>query len=432
MTAEKRFDRDFADLLVELAEPEFPDYFQEALERAVSHRQRPAWTFPERWIPMGVLTRRLPLFPALPGRTVGILLMLLLALLATVVIGVGALLLQERPAPPFGIASNGVIAYGHEGDIYTRDLRTGESRLIVDGPAFDVGPWFSRDGTQIIFVRLLETEPQEVVAVMSVGVDGSNQRTLVEPEGAGEIHWSDLSPDGRLFAVANSAEGVPRLSVVELASGTRTPIDLAVTATEFEWTVDSHGLILRGEDEQGASALYHVNADGTGLRRLTETTRGEGQFAPPFPISHDGRYLAYSSFRGGALYLHLLDLETDEVEIWLPPIKVGMATGWPAFSPDNELIAYVNYSQPSSIEISAQVMVGPIDGGTAAAQPAGPLVRIPQLTRGLAVQFSPDGESLLITSDAGETWLADIATRSYDEVALDRDEFPPAWQRRAP
>lgn len=432
MNAEKRFDRDFADLLAELAEPQLPAYFDDVLGRALSHRQRPAWTFPERWIPMGVLTRRLPLFPALPGRTAGILLILLLLLAATVAIGVGALLLQNRPAPLFGIAANGLIAYSVDGDIYTRDLGTGESRLIVGGPALDVGPWFSRDGSQIIFARVLQTEPQEVVAMMSVDVAGATERTLVAPEAAGKVHWSDISPDGRLYAIANTAEGTPGLSVVELASGTRTPLDVSVTATEFEWTVDGRGLIFRGEDEQGASALYYVDADGTGLRQLTETARGDGQFMSPFPISHDGRYLAYSSFRGGALYLHLLDLETDEVSIWLPLIGSGMATGWPAFSPDNEKIAYVSYSQPSSTEISAQVMVGPIEGGTATAQPVGPLVRIPQMTRGLAVQFSPDGESLLITSDAGEAWLANVASQAYDEVSFERDEFPPAWQRRAP
>jgi Tol biopolymer transport system component len=433
MSGSQRFDRNFADLLAELAEPQFPDYFDDVLTQAIGHRQRPAWTFPERWIPMGVLTRRLTLFPALPGRTVGILMLLLLLLLATVVIGVGALLLQQqRPAPPFGIAANGLIAYSYEGDIYTRDLATGESRLIVGGPAFDVGPWFSRDGSQIIFARVLETEPQEVVTMMSVDAAGAAERTLVAPEAAGEVHWSDISPEGRLFAVVNSAEGTPGLSVVELASGTRTPVDLAINPTEFEWTVDSRGFIIRGEDAQGAAALYYVNVDGTDLRQLTETARGNGQFMSPFPISHDGRYLAYSSFRGNALYLHMLDLETDEVTIWLPPIGVGMATGWPAFSPDNEKIAYVNYSQPSSTEISAQVMVGPIEGGTAAAQPVGPLVRIPQMTRGLAVQFSPDGESLLITSDAGEAWLASVASLAYDEISFARDEFPPAWQRRAP
>jgi len=432
MNASERFDRDLGDMMAELAQPRFPDYFDEVLERAVAIRQRPAWTFPERWFPMGALTRRLPLVPALPARAIGMLLILLLLLAATVAIGVGALLLQQRPAPPFGLAANGLIANSQDGDIYTTDPRTGEVRLIVGGPTADFAPTFSRDGTHVLFIRGLQLEPQEVIAVMIADANGANLRALVEPEVAGELHWSALSPDGRLYAVANSAEGVPRLSVVDLATGARTPIDLPITVTEFEWTNDGRGLIFRGEDESSRSALYYVDADGADLRRLTDRAIGEGQFIGPFPISHDGRYLGYSSFGGNALYLHVLNLETDEVTAWLPVPSEGMATGWPAFSPDNERIAFINYSLPTSVEISAQAMVGPIDGSPTAAQPVGPLVRIPQLTRGLTVQFSPDGTSLLITSDAGEVWLADLESGTYEPLDLPKDEFDLAWQRRAP
>ncbi len=85
MSALDRFDRDFAEALADLAGPRTPDYIDDVLVRAVSRRQRPAWTFPERWLPMSVLTRRLPLFPALPARTVSLLLILLLLLAATIV-----------------------------------------------------------------------------------------------------------------------------------------------------------------------------------------------------------------------------------------------------------------------------------------------------------------------------------------------------------
>ncbi len=49
-------------------------------------------------------------------------------------------------------------------------------------------------------------------------------------------------------------------------------------------------------------------------------------------------------------------------------------------------------------------------------------------------QFSPDGKSLLIVSEEGQVWLADVATGEYEEITWDRDkdEFDVAWQRRAP
>jgi Tol biopolymer transport system component len=430
MNASERFDRDLGELMADLVQPRFPDYFDEALERAVADRQRPAWTFPERWFPMGVLSRRRPLVPALPAPVVGVLVILMLLVAVTVAIGVGSLLLQPRPAPAFGLAANGLFAYSQDGDVYTTDPGTGETRSIVSGPTVDISPLFSNDGTKIVFIRIFETGPQDIIAVMMVDADGSNLRTLVEPEVAGERHWSYLSPDGRRLAIVNSADGVPPLSIVDIATNVRTTIDLQIAATEFEWTNDSQGLIIRGEDESNRSALYHVDADGTNLSQLTEPASGEGRFAPPFPISHDGRYLGYSSFSGGSLFLHVLDLESAEVTDWYP--LEGVATGWPAFSPDSDRIAFINYSLPTSAEITAQAMVGPIDGGPAAARPVGPAVRIPQLTRGLTVKFSPDGASLMITADSGEVWLVNLASGTFEPLDIQRDEFEISWQRRAP
>jgi hypothetical protein len=51
---------------------------------------------------------------------------------------------------------------------------------------------------------------------------------------------------------------------------------------------------------------------------------------------------------------------------------------------------------------------------------------------GLTAQFSPDSANLLITSDAGEVWLADLESGTYEPLDLSKDELDLAWQRRAP
>ncbi len=132
MTPFDRFDRRFADALDDLASP-IPDYFEDALAVALSRPQRPAWTFPERWIPMSTLTRRSVLVPGVPWRTIGILLALLALLVAGAVISIG-LRPDRTPAPPFGLAANGLIAYASDGDLYSRDLVTGAEELFVGGP----------------------------------------------------------------------------------------------------------------------------------------------------------------------------------------------------------------------------------------------------------------------------------------------------------
>ena len=422
MNASERFDRDLGDMMAELAQPRFPDYFDEVLERAVANRQRPAWTFPERWFPMGILSRRLPFVPALPARAVHLLLILLLLLAAAVAIGVGALLREQRPAPPFGLAANGVVAYSYEGDIYTRDLVTGESRLIVGGSTVDEEPWFSRDGTRVIFVRVLETEPTEVIEVIIAEANGANLRTLIGPVPGDEVGWLELSPDGLLLAVANP--DTAQLSVVDTATGARTPLELPVEAELFEWLPDSSAIVFRGID--GEPAIYFVRPDGSDFRQLTDPIPGMN-YSTRLQVSHNGRYVGYNARVGGTHQIYLFDMRSEESRPILPPS--GGHVGHPVFAPDDLMVAYVSYEEGSS---TAQVVVAPLESAPDGAVDVGPAVPVGAYQMGLTALFSPDSTSLLITSDAGEVWLADLESGTYEPVDLSKDDFEIAWQRRAP
>ena len=58
MTTSERLDRDLTQALTALASPAYPEYFDDALERATARRQRARWAFPERWLPMQVTAQR--------------------------------------------------------------------------------------------------------------------------------------------------------------------------------------------------------------------------------------------------------------------------------------------------------------------------------------------------------------------------------------
>jgi Tol biopolymer transport system component len=423
MTASERFDRDLGELMADLAEPRFPDYFDEVLDRAVATRQRPAWTFPERWFLMGLLTRRRPLVPALPASAFGMLLILALVLAVTVAIGVGSLLLQQRPAPPFGPAANGAIAYSQAGDIHTTDPRTGETLLVVGGPTNDVAPWFSNDGRSILFIRVIEVEPHEVIAVMMADSDGSDVRTLVEPEVAGALHWGELSPTGQRFAVINNAAGGPGLSVVDVVTGIRTPIDIPVSIETLVWTSDDE-IVLHG-GRHGPS-IYAVRADGTDFRQISGYIPGTVESAQ-MQASHDGRYIAHASRVDGVVTIHLLDLQSGQTRSIEPPS--GGHVAFPTFSPDGSSVAYVRYTEAGS---TAQIVVAPFDSAPEGATEIGPRVFVGAYRAGLGVQFSPDGASLLITSDDGEVWLADLESGEYAPLDIEANESRVAWQRLAP
>ncbi len=424
MSALDRFDRDFAEALADLAGPRTPDYIDDVLERAVSRRQRPAWTFPERWLPMNVLTRRLPLFPALPARTVSLLLILLLLLAATIVVGVGAMLLQQRPAPQFGIAANGAIAYGQGGDIYSAQPDGSQVRLLIGGPTADIAPSFSRDGRSMFFIRVVSENP-DVVAVMEANADGSQVRTLVEPEQSTGLHWWNLSPHRDVMAIANESV-MPRFSIVSLADGTRTALELPVEVDVHDWLPSGDEIVLAGRSDTGRWGIYAVHPDGTGFRTVVEPTVGSSIMT--LSVSDDGRFIAYSVRVGTVVAWRLLELATGVDTAHVAP--VGQHQAFSAFSPDSSRVAFVRYSNERSSTIDAQVFFGPLDDPSAAVA-VGPRQSIPSGTSGLSPQFSPDATKLVIASDGGETWLVDIATGEYEELAMTSEEGV-SWQRRAP
>ena len=143
MTTSERFERDVPGLLEELYLGPTPPYRDDILRRTAATRQRPGWTFIERWIPVSAITGRLTAAPRVQWRAVALATLLLIAIAAAAIF-VGSR--QSRVPPPFGPASNGQIPYISEGNIYLGDPVTGETKLIVGDAGDDALPQFSPDG----------------------------------------------------------------------------------------------------------------------------------------------------------------------------------------------------------------------------------------------------------------------------------------------
>ena len=118
MTTERRLERDLPQILGDLAMGPYPDYIDDVLATTAQRRQRPAWTFPERWLPMVDIARQPVLAPRLPWRAISLAAVMVALLLAAAAVFIGT---QPRLPAPFGLARNGLIAYDAGGDIYTAD-----------------------------------------------------------------------------------------------------------------------------------------------------------------------------------------------------------------------------------------------------------------------------------------------------------------------
>ena len=222
---DQRFDRALPNLFVELASASTPDYLEAAIERASSRPQRPAWTYPGRWLPVQITTQAAPV-ARMPWRQLGILALigLLIAVAAVAYVGTRR---NPSPAPPFGLAANGAIAMERGGDIVSVDHATSAVTQVTTGPEVDSAPVFFRDGTRIAFERRVDGPGDQ-------RPDHGRQCRWIRllqatPEPLAGLQWWTVSPDGRDLLVATNAGGASKLTVLAV-DGSRepTPIDISL------------------------------------------------------------------------------------------------------------------------------------------------------------------------------------------------------------
>ena len=152
MTTPTRLERDLPPILGDLAMGPTPDYLDDVFAQTGRMRQRPAWTFPERWLPMADITSRQAFAPRVPLRAIGVALVILALLVAGTVVFVGSR--QPKLPPPFGPAGNGLIAFDRPATSYPSTRRPATTRVLVGGPETDSSPVYSLDGTKLAFQRI--------------------------------------------------------------------------------------------------------------------------------------------------------------------------------------------------------------------------------------------------------------------------------------
>ena len=86
MTAQ-RLERELPAILDELGRSPYPDYIEDVLVTTAQRRQRPAWTFPERWLPMDMATTAVP-GTRVPWRSLAVLALLAIVVATTLAIWV--------------------------------------------------------------------------------------------------------------------------------------------------------------------------------------------------------------------------------------------------------------------------------------------------------------------------------------------------------
>ena len=110
----------------------------------------------------------------------------LLALIGIAIVAVGSRI--QRVPPPFGLAADGQIAYWADGDILVADPDGTHAHAVISGPSDDGVPAYTRDGTQLIFLRTVSSHEQ---TLMIAAPDGSGVRSILK-EPLTDPDWLEL------------------------------------------------------------------------------------------------------------------------------------------------------------------------------------------------------------------------------------------------
>jgi Tol biopolymer transport system component len=401
MSSSTRYERRLPELLDELAAPRTPAYFDDILGQVGRTRQRPGWTFPERWLPMSALTQRLSAAPRVPLRAVAVAALLLIALAIGLALLAGSQ--QPRVPAPFGPARNGNIAFvDADGAIRVAAPLDRTSAVIVAGTGHD-RPVFSPDGTQVAYLQANPSGTWDVVVAAS---DGASPVVITKDPivSVGHLGWT---PDGQsvvadippsmLMAIDIAPGSAPRMlsSTVDLDNFNNNLTDLfrppsggeilfvgsgpqgmglyrqsisggkavAIIAADTspvpfsnlagaQWSPDGTRIAftLHPTDNPDLGRAWLINADGTGLRRLS-TFEEPGRIVDEEHLSWapDGTRIAFGRWIQDVEGVNVdvrpvtvVDVASgDEREVG--PVQVNGYVGW-TWSPDGTSILEVGNS----------------------------------------------------------------------------------------
>lgn len=217
------------------------------------------------------------------------------------------------------------------GDVHVMEADGRRPRQLTRGPAYDLGPFWSRDGTRILWWVWSGRQSR----LWTMRPDGRGKRLVFPPSRA--VGLGDISPDGRRFVFTDALKagalfvgrldgtGVRRIVRGEVAQPSWSPVDDQIAFLDVG---------------RPAFRLDIVRADGRGRRTLVPDVGLGGDVS----WSPDGRTLA-ATLGDLPQRIWLVDVSTGRRSRLLPPHAGEYEEGGAQWSPDGRWIAFTRTEQ---------------------------------------------------------------------------------------
>lgn len=223
-----------------------------------------------------------------------------------------------------------------EPDLFTLDVVTGATSKLTTTAGFaELQPAWSPDGGRILYVRRARLSGRPDLFVMNANGRG-RMRLTSTPVPERDPSWS---PDGTgLTYAARTAPGEPFRIFVARADGSGREQLTSQTAGSDRapvWSPDGTRIAFVSDRDGGFPDLYLMNADGTGVRRLTTNALIDAN--PSW--SPDGTRVVFERCcENGTSDLFTIDVTTGaEVSVTASASSQEFDPSW---SPDGTRIAY--------------------------------------------------------------------------------------------
>jgi len=189
-----------------------------------------------------------------------------------------------------------------------------------------------------------------------------------------------FAPDGRILYTVNT-QGTNDIWIMNADGTNQRPLTTDPSEDELPNVTADGRYVVFSSERGGFPSLWRMDLDGGNLKQLTSGQEDYAQNSSP-----DGRWILFDSWRSGRMTPWKISIDGGE-----PTQVIDKFTTSPQFSPDGKWIAA--YFQDEKAGSPWRILIAPIDGG-GSFRVIDPVAAPDKIAIGVGITWTPDGRSI--------------------------------------